>query len=77
MYYTSPFTSSSRRSRLTKGDRKQNSGCLGMRGREGQEGETADWPRDTSRSDGCVHDLERVMIPWVYAVIKMHQTVHF
>ena len=33
--------------------------------------------RDTSRSDGCVHDLERVMIPWVYAVIKMHLTVHF
>ena len=48
-----------------------------MRGGEGQEGETADWPGDTSRSDGCVHDPERVMIPWVYAVIKMHQTVHF
>ena len=48
-----------------------------MWGGEGQKGETADWPRDTCGSDGCIRDLERVMIPWVYAGIKMHQTVHF
>lgn len=76
-YFCRQKRACSRQCRLTKGDRKQNSGCLGMQGGEGQKGENADWPRGTSWSDGCVHDLECVMIPWVYAVIKMHQTMHF